>query len=45
MNTQSENSIEFVIEYVGITNAANPVTLDTTLLTGGSAGTLPEKSV
>lgn len=45
MNTQSENSIEFVIEYVGITNAANPVTLDTTLLTGGSTGTLPQKSV
>jgi hypothetical protein len=45
MNTQSENSIEFVIEYVGITGPASPVNVDLTLLTGGRAGTLPEKSI
>ena len=45
MDTQSENSIEFVIEYVGITASALSLNADLTLLTGGRAGTVPEKSI
>lgn len=45
MKTQSENSIEFVIEYVGIVSAPQTITLDTTLITGGKAGAPIESSV